>query len=65
MQFAACLAALDRLCAVEACEVLETLLIYIENIINNPLEKKYRAIRFANVNYQERIGHLNCTLPPF
>jgi hypothetical protein len=59
LQFESCLTALDRCCSVEACEALETLLIYMDNIINAPLDTKYRSVRYSNPQYQERLGHLN------
>ena len=59
-QLSECLeAALAHACPVDATEALETLSIYMDNIIQMPLEKKFRAIRISNVNFQERIGHLN------
>ncbi len=59
IQLTACLATLDRLSVVEACEAVETLLVYIENIVKAPLDPKFRAIRVSNQNYHERLGHLN------
>ena len=43
---------------VEAMEALETLLIYIKNLILFADEKKYRKVKHANIHYQERLGHL-------
>jgi hypothetical protein len=39
-------------------EALETLLVYIKNLIVLPHEKKYRKIKISNIHYQERLGHL-------
>lgn len=61
VQLTECLEALAHACPVDATEALETLSIYMDNIIQMPLEKKFRAIRISNVNFQERIGHLNGT----
>ncbi len=43
---------------VEAVEALDTLLIYIKNLVLYPDEKKYRKVKNANIHYQERLGHL-------
>lgn len=53
------LSLLDRCNPVDASEALDTLLIYMDNIINNPNETRFRCIRTSNTNYQERLGHLN------
>lgn len=55
-------AAMKQICSnstlVEAMEALETLLIYIKNLILFADEKKYRKVKHANIHYQERLGHL-------
>lgn len=43
---------------VDAREGIQTFIIYVNNIVKNPDEPKYRRIRIENVNYQERLGHL-------
>ena len=53
-----CLSQLDVCNACDASEALETLLIYMDNILKSPNDPKYRCIRLSNVNYQERLGHL-------
>ncbi len=55
-------AAVKTLCAgatvVEVQEALETLLVYIRNLLLFPDEKKYRKVKHANIHYRERLGHL-------
>jgi len=43
---------------VEMIEALETLLVYVKNLIQYPDERKYRKVKITNVHYQERLGHL-------
>lgn len=43
---------------VELMEALETLLVYVKNLIHFPEERKYRKVKITNVHYQERLGHL-------
>lgn len=53
--------ALDTLahcCQVELMEGLETLLVYVKNLIMFPEEKKYRKVKISNIHFQERLGHL-------
>lgn len=45
---------------VETC--IETLSKYIDNIVNNPTEPKYRKIRKSNKAFQERVASLEGTL---
>eukprot|EP01083_Nonionella_stella_P083037 229440_1 len=49
---------LESNCIVDTKEGLETLAIYIHNIISNPHDARFRKIRVNNINYQERLGHL-------
>uniref|UniRef100_A0A6A7GA39 Protein phosphatase 2C-related protein n=1 Tax=Hirondellea gigas TaxID=1518452 RepID=A0A6A7GA39_9CRUS len=49
---------LEENCIVDVKEGLETLTIYIDNIISNPKDQRFRKIRVSNVNYQDRLGHL-------
>lgn len=43
---------------VELIEALETLLVYVKNLIMYPDERKYRKVKITNIHYQERLGHL-------
>ncbi|MES1906987.1 MAG: hypothetical protein MHM6MM_000193 [Cercozoa sp. M6MM] len=47
-----------RACAVDFAEALETMLVYMHNVIKAPLDARFRKIRIANINYQERLGHI-------
>lgn len=40
---------------------IETLCKYIENIVSNPTEEKFRKIRISNKAYQERIHPMEGT----
>lgn len=40
---------------------IETLCKYIENIVSNPTEEKFRKIRISNKAYQERIHPIEGT----
>jgi len=42
----------------DAREGIQTFIIYVNNIVKNPGEMRYRRIRVENANYQERLGHL-------
>jgi len=42
----------------DAREGIQTFIIYVNNIVKNPAEMRYRRIRIENANYQERLGHL-------
>jgi len=42
----------------DAREGIQTFIIYVNNIVKNPAESRYRRIRIENANYQERLGHL-------
>jgi len=42
----------------DAREGIQTFIIYVNNIVKNPAEVRYRRIRIENANYQERLGHL-------
>jgi len=42
----------------DAREGIQTFIIYVNNIVKNPNDPKYRRIRIENINYQERLGHL-------
>jgi len=42
----------------DAREGIQTFIIYVNNIVKNPAEMRYRRIRVENANYQERLGHL-------
>jgi len=39
-------------------EGMETLLIYIENLIKHPDDPKYRKITISNIHFEERLGHM-------
>lgn len=42
-------------------EALETLLVYVTNLLKFPDQPRYRKIRMSNIHFQERLGHLqNC-----
>ena len=56
------LSILDNYSPIDASEALETLLVYMDNIIKNPNNIKYRCVRISNINYQERLGHMNSGL---
>ncbi len=59
----AALESLSQNCVVDQTEALETLLVYISNIIAKPREKKFRKIRVSNINFEERLGHLRGSWP--
>ncbi|KAK7286822.1 hypothetical protein RJT34_22092 [Clitoria ternatea] len=37
----------------------ETLLVYVRNAVQNPMQEKYRKIRLSNPLFQDRVGSLN------
>lgn len=39
-------------------EALETLHVYIRNLIDYPTEKKYQKVKLSNIHFQERLGSL-------
>jgi serine/threonine protein phosphatase PrpC len=41
----------------EAIEGLDTLFVYLSNLINSPLEVKYHTISALNIHFHERLGH--------
>lgn len=40
---------------------VDTLIKYLDNVINNPTEEKYRKIRLSNKAFKERVSQLNGT----
>jgi UBX domain-containing protein 6 len=40
---------------------VDTLVKYLDNVINNPTEEKYRKIRLSNKAFKERVSQLNGT----
>lgn len=40
-------------------EGMETLLVYIRNLLEFPEEKKYRKVKISNIHFQERLGRLD------
>lgn len=40
---------------------VDTLLKYLDNVVNNPTEEKYRKIRLSNKAFKERVSQLNGT----
>lgn len=37
---------------------METLLIYIENLLKHPDDPKFRKIKISNIHFEERLGHM-------
>eukprot|EP00474_Spongospora_subterranea_P004184 CRZ04642.1 hypothetical protein [Spongospora subterranea] len=61
MQIESVLAAIesDTDCSIiEVIEGLDTMLVFVNNIIDYPQTPCFRRIRISNVNFQERLGHL-------
>lgn len=50
---------LEKSHLIELQEALDTVLVYIRNLVEFPDEKKFRKIRVANIHYQERLGHIS------
>lgn len=47
----------------EAIEALDTLFVYLTNLITSPHEVKYHTISAVNIHFHERLGHLTFSEP--